>query len=337
MFQATYSHDFKQIDFVKNIIHDWKNGIRTFTLKTSGSTGTPKKVALKKELLIWSVKSTKKVLNLAFTTNEERVLCCLPIEKTGGFMQLIRALHFGWSIHFVNPSSNPLAAIPESRLFSQVSFTPQQIEHILETHKGELSKFNTVLIGGAVISVELENKIIHQDKATETHFWETYGMTETASHIALRKIGVDSLFQPQPGVKLSLTNSLLRIDIPEINISVMTNDLAKIEVHGFEIVGRADDIINSGGLKLNPVELEPQIQLVLDSQNIHRNFYLGKAPDQKLGERAVLVIEGKPFGGISEIINLLKKDLPRHSSPTEITFIPFLTYTDTGKVVRRPI
>lgn len=334
-FKATYSEEFSEKAFVEKTIYDWVDGAPSFVLQSSGSTGTAKNIALSRALLTWSAESTKEALKLG--DKSQNLLCCLPVTKTGGFMQLIRALHFGWHIHFENPAANPLEKLLSESAYSQVSFTPMQLENVLSNNRDSLAQFKHILIGGAAISEELHSKIMAYVTENETHFWETYGMTETASHIALRKISIDRLFKPQPGVEVEAINGLLQIAIPALDLKLQTTDMVQIHVDGFEILGRADFIINSGGLKINPLEIEPKVKDLLVKNGINNAFYLGKKADTLLGEKMVLIIEEDPNIVSANVLDMLKSILPNHQSPKEIHIVPSLTHTDTGKVIRKPI
>ncbi|MGB1037431.1 MAG: AMP-binding protein [Bacteroidia bacterium] len=336
----TYSDDFKERDFVQKISKMWLEGQETFELKTSGSTGTPKLVELGRKLLIWSAESTKRALDKRSTLgkindSDESILCCIPVTKTGGFMQLIRALHFGWHIHFVDPSSNPLETISGVHHYDQTSLTPFQLENILDSHKDEIGQFKSILIGGAAISLELLEKIKAFNEKRTTQFWETYGMTETASHIALKKIGYDKHFRPQSGVNLLLSENQLTIRIPELQFSIDTNDIARIHGDGFEIIGRADDVINSGGIKIHPTIIEPKIKSVFSSASINRNFYISSIPDKTYGQKVILVLEGEPLKNESFLLEAIKRELPSYHNPKSILYVDSINRTDTGKLIRK--
>lgn len=334
-FSASYSPSFIDKDFVETTIQKWNNGEQEFILTTSGSTGTPKKIQLSRALLIWSVEATFSALNLQNQEEQLSVLCCLPIQKAGGFMQLIRALHFGWHIHFVPPSTNPNEYLSDyPSFFDLSSFTPTQLLHVLQTGGALLSPQKAILIGGAAISSTLEAEIKIFSKETVTPFWETYGMTETASHIALRQIGKDHYFKPQPGVEISTEGEQLCIAIPALDFSIQTNDIVKLHPNGFEIIGRSDDAINSGGIKIHPAILEPTIKQVLLSAGITRNFYVSKKADDQLGEKAILVLEGTPIKDSEHVLEIIKRAVPAYHNPKEIIYVDRVDYTDTGKLIR---
>jgi O-succinylbenzoic acid--CoA ligase len=336
LFSPTYSSDFEQKAFVEKVIADWNSRSESFNLQSSGSTGLPKTIALSRELLVWSAESTRIALQLDRHILYS-VFCCLPVTKTGGFMQLIRALHFGWRIHFENPTSHPTEQMTMDTHVDLISLTPQQAQNSLAIHAELLATAKAILIGGAPITSQLLKVITQFTQKTKVNVWQTYGMTETASHIAIQKIGQDTYFKPQPGVDISLDNDQLCIAISELNFYSKTSDIATLHPDGFELLGRADDVINSGGVKIHPAIIEPLISEQLLEAGIKRPFYLSKKTDKTLGEKAVLVMEGTPIKEGSFVLEMLKRALPPYHHPKEIVFVDHIAYTDTGKVKREPV
>jgi len=332
LFRATYAANFKEKEFVESTIHQWQNGANYFTLITSGSTGRPKDIRLYRELLIWSAESTKTAIK---SSGNETLICCLPVTKTGGFMQLVRSLHLGWQIHFINPQmSSILEHLENSSSYNQTSLTPTQLKTILNNNLETLKSFNDILIGGSPIDKELEEQLKEIGKMTMTTFYETYGMTETASHVALRKVGSDNYFKPQPGVQLSLEDEQLCIAIPRLDFFIKTNDVVKLHPDGFKVLGRSDDVINSGGLKIHPMLLEPEIALVLKESGIERPFYITSQKNKEYGQQAVLVMKGPPVKNKPHLLEILKRALPAYHNPKNIIFVDAIEYTDTGKIKR---
>ena len=325
----TFSHDFQDIEYVNQVVHSWEQGAQSFQLKTSGSTGIPKPLTLSRKLLVWSVKGTKASLRL---DDHQKILCCLPIRKTGGFMQLIRALYLEWDIHFINPSANPLKGINGGQ-FTLTSFTPMQLENSLE-HEEVLRSISNVLVGGAPVHPELVLKLV----SLPNTYWETYGMTETASHIALRQIGRDSEFIPMQGVQVNTKDNRLKIGIESLGIALLTNDIALIDKEGnFKIFGRVDDIINSGGLKIYPIELESKIQSILTEAGFTATFYVSHLPDQLLGQKVILIMEQSEEIDRKILLSTLKATLDKPYIPKGIYWVEHILRTDTDKLIRRPL
>lgn len=320
---------------MEHVISEWNNGSDVFSIMSSGSTGKPTICNLSRDLLQWSADGTRRVLGLHQNNTQCLVLCCLPVKKTGGFMQLIRALCFGWEIHFVAPTTHPLLpSITDQTTICIASFTPAQLHSLLSKDRTLLQGYHSILVGGAFITLALKNELTSFLEKTETHVWETYGMTETASHIALRRVLQDDYFVPQPGVQVSLQGSQLCIAIPALKFFIKTNDLAILHPEGFEVLGRADDVINSGGIKIHPVLVEQVVEKVLKSEGVFREFYVGKKCDNKWGEIAVLVMEGTPLHNVDHLLRILRQSLPKYHNPKEILFVVSIAYTDTGKVIR---
>ncbi len=333
-FKAIYSKDFREKTWVESIISKWNAGETEFALTTSGSTGLPKSIKIRKEILVWSANATKQSLML----DTEVTFCCLPTQKTGGFMQIIRALHFGWKIYFDNPTANPFSNFTNKEC-SFTSLTPFQLESILNENGDALLGFKNVLVGGAPISKILLKTLLEWNSLnTQTVFWETYGMTETASHIALKNLSANNvIFKPQSGVEIGEIEGKLLVRIKECNLFELTNDLVAISAAGFEILGRADNVINTGGVKVHPEILEPKIMEVLHSMGIKRSLYITAKQDEKLGQKVVLVMQGAAIKDEVFVLEMLKRDLPNYMSPKEIVYTPNIAFTDTGKIVRKPV
>lgn len=330
-FKATYSNDFKDKTRVETLISAWHNNASHFTLTTSGSTGLPKQIELEKKVLIWSAEATKMSLDL----DSERIFCCLPVQKTGGFMQLIRALYFDWDIHFINASSHPFKDVNLVN-YSLTSLTPSQLLNVLKIGN-QLSQFRNVLIGGAPIPKETSELLMQWNKKNpQTTFWETYGMTETASHVALKNLSRgETHFKPQKGVELIENEGKLNVRIPDLDLSLQTNDLVKLDANRFEVIGRSNNVINTGGIKLHPEIIEPQIAEILKIMGFERRFYVTSKKDKKLGEKAILVMEGVPIADTHFILETLKRELPTYNNPKEIIYENVLAFTNTGKLVRK--
>ncbi|MBT8327327.1 MAG: AMP-binding protein [Bacteroidia bacterium] len=333
-FTAKHSRNFKEIHFLEELVAQWQKGSPTFILESSGSTGAPRKIELSRELLIWSCEETKKRLKL----ENEKVFCCLPIQKTGGFMQVIRALHFGWEIYLTEPHQNPFET-EENLDCTMTSITPYQLTKIMAESEDSLNSFRNVIIGGSHIepdSIEAIEKF--NSKNPNVTFWESYGMTETASHIALRNISEkEKLFTPNEGVTVETIHGQLGLEIVPLGLRFETTDLVVIRNNQFKILGRVDDVINSGGLKIHPAEIEPQIKDILRGLRINRRLYLGKKSNHDLGEMAVLVIEGTPIKDSEFVLEVLRRELPTYMSPKELIFVDKIRTTTNGKLIRSSI
>lgn len=306
--------------FIKN----WLTNIQTFTLHTSGSTGTPKEIILTRSQLINSAKRTIDRLGLS---KKNTALVCLDTRYIAGKMMLVRALEANMKIVAVEPSSNPLKNLTVQPDFG--AFVPLQLAEIVKDRASvnTLNKFQSIIIGGAAVSTSLIKEI----KTLSCDVYATYGMTETVSHIALQKLTGDDAqdyFETLPGISIHVDKrGCLVIDLPDFSKPIVTNDLVDlIDQTSFRIQGRYDTIINSGGIKLVPEIIEKKLSLILK-----QSFFVAGIPDERLGKRLVLVVEGKPD---PELASSLRLALSMYEIPKEILFLDPFILTETQKINR---
>lgn len=306
---------------------DWFSDRETLTVKTSGSTGKPKEITLKKEFMINSARATANYFSLF---EKSSALCCLPIDYIAGKMMIVRAMTLGWHIDVIEPSSNPLNNIEKSYDFS--AMVPMQLRNSLD----KIESIHTLIVGGGVVSYDLEEML----QKVSTKIYATYGMTETITHIALRKLNnfsdsklvSESTYHTLPNVKISAdTRDCLVIEAPDVSDEkVITNDIVEITSENeFQWKGRIDNVINSGGVKLHPEEIEKKL-----SQYISSRFFVAGIPDEVLGEKLVLIIEGQEGLADEDLFNNLKKNLSKYEIPKEIFFVSQFIETETGKIQR---
>tara|TARA_B110000240_G_C13486797_1_gene447842 strand:- start:548 stop:1594 length:1047 start_codon:yes stop_codon:yes gene_type:complete len=293
-------------------------------VQTSGSTGVPRIIEIKKEFFINSAIATGEFFDLKEKTT---ALMCLNPEYIAGKMMLIRALVLGWELDVVSPSSNPLSNIEKVYDFS--AMVPLQVFNSM----GYLHKIKKLIIGGGVVSKGLESKL--ENLAIEV--FSTYGMTETVTHIALKRLNhflLDtersrSVYKALPNISISTdSRDCLVIDAPLVSDSVIvTNDIVNIKSDNeFEWLGRVDSIINSGGVKLIPEQIEQKL-----SDIISQRFFISSLPDDTLGEKVVLVIEGEEKNvDFSSVANLSK-----YETPKEIFYLSKFIETETKKIQRK--
>ena len=293
----------------------WFNNSPYIEMSTSGSTGIPKRIRIKKQAMVNSAIATGTFFGLK---RGDRVLNCLPVKYVAGKMMVVRSMILGLDMDFVAPDSQPLKNNKTSYDF--VAMVPLQVEKSLN----ELQFVKKLIIGGAQIDPALEEKLI----PLSTQTYATYGMTETVSHIALRKVG-EKYYSVLPNITISVDErNCLVIDAPGIlDQSIVTNDLVElVSPTQFIFLGRADNIINSGGIKLIPEQIEEKI-----APYIYNRFFITAKPDPKLGEKLVLVIEGSEHPLDSNVFN----NLSPYEKPKEIIFVPKLKETETGKIIRK--
>jgi O-succinylbenzoic acid--CoA ligase len=304
--------------FIGDFIIEWLSNSETVTVSTSGSTGKPKQIQLQKKQMVNSALATGSFFNLKAGAT---ALLCLPCNFIAGKMMLVRAMVLGLELDYIEPNSNPL-----QRVFKEYNFAamiPLQAQSSIE----KLDLIDTLIVGGAPIGNVLKSKL---EKA-ETSIYETYGMTETITHIAVKKIDA-SYFKTLSGVTIQKDKrDCLVIDAPKISDEkVVTNDLVKlVSNQKFRWLGRFDTIINSGGVKLIPEQIEKKLK-----QIIQNRFFVAGIPDDKLGEKLVLVIEGEIDSEIVLQRIIGSSNLEKFEIPKKIYTLPNLVETDTGKIQR---
>ena len=310
-------------------LNEWFSDSDFVRAQTSGSTGEPKSIELPKAVLIKSAERTIEYFRLK---ENDRILLSLPCRYIAGKMMVVRAIVEKMNLIPVDPSSNFDFLLNET--FDFGAMVPNQVFKLLEQSSGKemLQNIRNLLIGGSAISSELEAQI--GELANRVVL--TYGMTETASHIAIRELSGDretDFYQCLSGIKVSLNEAeCLQVHLPELSEPLQTNDLAELQSeNSFRIRGRADSVIISGGIKYSPEVIEKKLESA-----ISQRFVISAVPDEKLGEKLVLVIEGKP-----ELTNDIQKKLQGLLSPYEqpksIVFLDQFPDTTSGKIKRNEI
>ncbi len=301
----------------------------TVHLTTSGTTGRPVSLTARKEQLVASARRTLQFLGLQAG---DKALLCLPARYIAGKMMIVRALTGRLDLHLTQPTTKP--AVRKRYDFS--AMTPQQAGTLLHAAGGResLSRIHILLLGGGPLPPDLEKEL----SGLQTAIYHTYGMTETFSHIALRRItGPErsSLFNPLPGVKVSLAgDGTLVVHAPLLTkVPLKTRDLAVMDEQGrFRITGRSDNIINTGGVKVSPETIEAQLAGLIPAP-----FFVAAIPHPLSGEQVVLIIRrSTPSPSFMEKIRKAVRDLPdKISRPRRLILVNDLVYTGTGKLHRK--
>ena len=327
----------------------WLSGQETFTVHTSGSTGEPKPVFLTRQQMALSARLTCQALGL---NAGDRALVCLSATFIAGMMMLVRGFEMGLELTVIDPASRPLEGFHVTDTFDFTAMVPLQLQETLQGTPRErfhLDRMKGILIGGAPVSLA----VMQQLQNVRSPLYHTYGMTETVSHIALRRLNGPHRrddFVPFEGVQLGLdargclhiTSALTRGE------TLQTNDLVDLQADGtFRWLGRMDNVINSGGFKVQIEKVETAIESwLLQYQQGHyagRRFFVGPLPHSHLGQAVVAVIEGEPFApespGAEASGAVLRADLQlmlnRYEVPRDVYFVPKLIETPTGKIDRR--
>ncbi|GMT45103.1 MAG: O-succinylbenzoic acid--CoA ligase [bacterium] len=310
---------------------DWLSESETITAQTSGSTGVPKKILLSKKNMEVSARMTLDFFGLKAG---DKVLLCLPMRYIAAKMMVVRAFTGKLDLYCIEPKLYPYSKWTSDLDFA--AMTSAQVEKLIETEEGTdfLHKIKKLLLGGSAISSALEEKL----SDLPTKVYHSYGMTETMSHIALRKVNGrnnSEFFMPLPGVKLSQNSTgCLHITAPHLGVyDLETHDVAEFSGDGrFRILGRTDNIINSGGVKLHPEQIELKL-----SAFISADFFIGSQPDSLLGERPILVIESEtwPEQEIAQLQQQMRQQLDKFEIPGQIIFRKAFDRTESGKIVRK--
>lgn len=302
-----------------DFLMDWLDTKDYIKVRTSGSTGKPKLMMVSKQAMVNSAIATGNYFNME---PGQRALLCLPTHYIAGKMMLVRAMILGLELDFVDPTSQPIFDYGQTYDFS--AMIPLQLKNTIDY----IYNIKTLIIGGASISKPLEDAI----QGLETKIYATYGMTETVSHVAVKAMnGKDKMnyFTVFPDVTISQDDrGCLIIDAPKVaSEPLITNDVVTIHSDTeFELIGRVDNMINSGGVKLFPEQIEAKL-----AEKIKERFMIASKPDQDLGEKLILVLESDKNTVDTKIFNGLDK----FEIPKEIYFTPQFKETATGKIQRK--
>ncbi len=315
------------VQSVLSFIAEWLNDKDYITVKTSGSTGNPQQIKLKKSSLIQSALQTQKFFNL---NSSHTALLCLPVDYIAGKMMIVRAFVIGFDLVLAEPTSNPLEAIHEPIDFAAV--TPYQLYHMAEKLSDNFIKM--LIVGGSDISTSLLDKV----QSTSTQIYATYGMTETCSHVALRKLNgneATNVYTALENIRFSVDeNHCLIIDAPGITDQpLVTKDVVKLlDSTHFIWLGRYDFVINSGGIKIFPEQVEQKLANIISYP-----FFIGWQPDEKLYQRVVLFIEKENISEDEklELFGQIKSILPNYEQPKQIINLKRFKYSKNGKLLRR--
>lgn len=295
---------------------------------TSGSTGLPKEIRLSKEDMKASARMTNAFLGIH---TGSVLLLCLSTSYIAGKMMVIRALEADADLLIGEVSSRPLEGI--RKRIDLAALVPMQVEETFR-HSDDAAVWGNirqVLIGGASVSSVLEEKL----QQLPTRCFATYGMTETVSHIALRRLGEQEYYFALGEVSFSLDDrGCLIIDAPHLQARrFVTNDLVewKDERH-FKWLGRYDHAINSGGIKFLPEQIEHKIASCLS-----RRYFITALPDERLGQCITIVLEGSPENKAYEadLLGELRRVLTPYEMPKRIVYLASFRETSSGKVIRQ--
>ena len=336
--------------YVPAFITNWRSGQQTFTLHTSGSTGTPKPIQLTRTQMEASARLTGQLVGLK---KGDKALVCLNTGYVAGVMMLVRGEVLGLDLTIVEPSANPLAAFdPITTRFDFAAFVPLQLQTMLADLDTAglpvalpiLNGMKAILVGGAATTPTLEAAL----QVIQAPVFSTYGMTETVSHIALRRLNGPertALFRVLPGIEVGTDKrDCLHITAAATNFErVQTNDVVELVEPDseaapacFRLLGRADSIINTGGVKVQPEAVERIIEATLASFGLMPRLFVVGLPDERLGQRIVLFLENTELtpDQWESIQQAVRSELGTYAVPKAWRNVPAFTETATGKVDR---
>ncbi len=319
---------------------DWLSGVATFTVNTSGSTGAPKAIELSRAQMEASARATAAALDLRAGMT---ALVCLPTRYIAGQMMLVRGLVLGLKMFLVEPAANPLVALAGNVPIDFAAFVPLQMETLLTSpERARVDSMHAVLVGGGPVSGSLAAAVA----PLRAPVYHTYGMTETATHVALRPLSGarrSSAFRPLPGVELQLdARGCLAVRGPMTSGDwVQTNDLVALNPDGtFLWLGRADNVINSGGVKVQVEPLEAVLEYllpeILGTAWNGQRFAVAGSTDDRLGSQVTLILEGRPLPPEAQAMLLaqLRERLGPFETPRACLYADKFVLTSTGKIDR---
>lgn len=313
------------IRLLGGFITEWLDTNPVIEVKTSGSTGSPKIIRVKKNQMLQSAAMTAGYFDFR---PGETALLCLPMTYIAGKMMVVRALYSRLDLVCVEPDSSPLAALPAGGKIDFAPMVPMQLEGTEDT-----APVRKILLGGGPVSPAMEEKC----QSFQAEIYHGYGMTETLSHVALRRLngrGRSAVYHALPGITFSADErNCLIIDAPFIAAPVITNDVtALINEKEFLWKGRIDYVVNSGGVKLFPEEVEKKL-----SPLIREGFFVAGLPDARLGEKLCLFIEGRSCNKAQRrsLLEKISGYLDKYEKPRDIFFIDTFNRTSSGKINRK--
>ena len=321
---------------LEDFLSEWNNDSDRVLVHTSGSTGKPKPMMVEKKRMLNSARITCDFLGLK---PGDSALLCMSLDYIAGKMVVVRSIERHLHLISVSPIGHPLKEVNEEITFA--AMVPMQVYNTLQVpeERERLSHIRHLIIGGGAIDASLEQEL--KSLPGNIAIWSTYGMTETLSHIALRRINGEEAsewYQPFDSVRISQTEEgCLVIDAPQVCAeTLVTNDIVEIEPYiynkveklRFRIKGRKDNVICSGGIKIQIEEVEAFLK-----PHLVKTFMLAKKKDGKFGEIAVLLTEDEDIKTIEATVRRLLSD-HKYWIPREFLHVEHLPLTETGKPKR---
>lgn len=310
---------------LNDFLDEWNNPKDTVEVQTSGSTGVPKCIRVEKQRMLNSARITCDFLGLKAG---DTALLCMPLDYIAGKMVVVRSIERQLRLTTVEASGHPLKNITNS--FDFAAMVPMQVYNSLQVveEREKLRTIKHLIIGGGPIDNDLQQQL----SSFPNNVWSTYGMTETLSHIALRRLNGENAslwYTPFNTVSISLNaNGCLVIEAPLVHEGRLeTHDRAEIRDGKFRILGRLDNVINSGGIKIQAEEVEEMLR-----PHIKMPYLISKCSDEKFGEIVVLLTECPDLSLVKEICCNV---LPKFWQPKHYLYTSHIPLTGTGKPARK--
>lgn len=312
---------------LEEFLAEWHNDSPTVMVHTSGSTGKPKPMLVEKYRMEASARITCEFLGLKAG---DTALLCMPLDYIAGKMMVVRALTCGLHLITVSPSGHPLSLMGLISSIDFAAMVPMQVYNSLQVpeERERLMSIKHLIIGGGAIDEAMAREL----KTFPNAVWSTYGMTETLSHIALRRLSspdASEWYTPFEGVSLSLNDEgCLVIEAPAVHDGpLVTNDITELSEGRFRILGRKDNVICCGGIKIQIEEVERLLK-----PHLPVPFIITKRPDKKFGEQVVLLTESKDM---DVVVDVCQRVLPKYWQPRSFLHVNRLPMTETGKPARK--
>lgn len=315
---------------VSEFLKEWFNDKEYIIGHTSGSTGEPKEMRLKKEDMRASARLTNGFFGIGA---DARLLLCLSVDYIAGKMMVVRALEAGAELLVVPVSSRPFKSLEGAEMIDLAAMVPMQVEKSFrsEDDQKHFAQVRNLLIGGAPVEPFLEKKL----GKLPTGCYATYGMTETLSHVALRRLVTDEPYAALGEVTFGVDDrQCLVVHAPHLSTKeFVTNDRVElVDDRHFWWLGRYDNVINCGGIKYSPEVIEQKVAHLLRG----RRFFLTSKQNELLGEELVMVIEGKKpdFEEANDWLSQIDAALVPYERPKAYYFRTHLKETPSGKIIR---
>ena len=306
-------------------LSEWNDSSEFVHVQTSGSTGAPKPMLVEKRRMLASARITCDFLGLR---SGDTALLCMSLDYIAGKMMVVRSIERGLKLISVEPSGHPLSNVEYVDFAAMV---PMQVYNSLQVpeERERLMRIRHLIIGGGAIDDQMAAEL----RTFPNAVWSTYGMTETLSHIALRRISspdASEWYTPFPSVRVTHNDEgCLVINAPEVcEEPLVTNDIVEFssDHSKFRIIGRRDNVICSGGIKIQIEEVERHLR-----PHLHVPYLLTKRHDPKFGEVAVLLTEGS----VEEAREVCQRMLSKYHQPRYYLHVARIPLTETGKPARQ--